>query len=310
MSKSGKTLTIFLVLISILLLALSVIAVFYFHKESELRKLAEMNLEQSRATEAKLQAELKEAKKQQFLVEEKLKEADEAMNDLRAEKELADGVRDQIKEENATLKEALESETQAKEKIRQEVGEQLEAAKKRVAELESQVASEKKLRDEIESKLRSLEEQARQPGASAPSTVPVDSAPAGASGGELPSSELFSAPSTQSVPQSSRVDYNRRETLASSSPAIQLEKIFVGNAVASDIEGRILSVDKENDFIIFDLGKKDGVDAGTVMSIYRDQNYLGDVKVSKVQSDMAAADFIPPFSSQKVRKNDIISIKK
>ena len=71
-----------------------------------------------------------------------------------------------------------------------------------------------------------------------------------------------------------------------------------------------MSVDKENDFLIFNLGEKDGVSQGVVMSVYRGSDYLGDVRVSRVQLEMAAADFIPPFSSQKVRKNDQVVLKK
>ena len=81
-------------------------------------------------------------------------------------------------------------------------------------------------------------------------------------------------------------------------------------AAAEASQGRVLSVDKENDFLIFNLGEKDGVKPGFLMSIYRGEDYLGDVKVSRVQSEMSAADFVPPFSSQKVRKNDQVVAKK
>ena len=58
------------------------------------------------------------------------------------------------------------------------------------------------------------------------------------------------------------------------------------------------------EFIIFNLGDKDGVEIGQMMSVYRGKDYLGDVKVTRVQPEMAAADFIPPFSSRQVRRGD------
>jgi hypothetical protein len=67
-----------------------------------------------------------------------------------------------------------------------------------------------------------------------------------------------------------------------------------------------LSVDKETEFLIFDLGAKSGVKQGDVMSVMRGDNYLGDIKVSRVQDEMSAADLIPPFSSRMVRKNDSV----
>jgi hypothetical protein len=42
------------------------------------------------------------------------------------------------------------------------------------------------------------------------------------------------------------------------------------------------------------------------MSVYRGDEYLGDVRVSRVQEELSAADLIPPFSSRKVRKNDSV----
>ena len=37
------------------------------------------------------------------------------------------------------------------------------------------------------------------------------------------------------------------------------------------------------------------------------KNYLGDIKVTRLQDEMSAADLLPPFSSQTVRKNDQVT---
>ena len=58
MNNSGKTLTIFLVVIAVLLVSLTAIAVFFFLQEVELRKSAEYNLEQIRIAEIKLQEDI------------------------------------------------------------------------------------------------------------------------------------------------------------------------------------------------------------------------------------------------------------
>ena len=320
MNNRGKTITIFLVLISVLLLSLTVIAMFFFQKESELRKLAELNLEQSKATEAKLQAEIKEVKKEKFILEEKLKESEAKISDLQSDLELAEGVRDQIKEENASLKEALESESQAKEDLRTELSAKLEEAQEKVTVLKSALDSEKQQKTDLEEKLKTLEDMKSQqpsvPSESAappveptpkifndldlspqPQTIPVEPA--------LPPAEPTIPPAEDESPQNDSSSDGPRAGIG--------DEIPLGTIVVNqdqDREGKILSIDKENDFIIFDLGREDGIEMGTVMSIYRGSDYLGDVKVSKVQPDMAAADFIPPFSSQKVRKNDQIVVKK
>ena len=65
-----------------------------------------------------------------------------------------------------------------------------------------------------------------------------------------------------------------------------------------------MTVDTENQFVIVNLGQKDGIAEGTTLSIFREQEYVGDIKVTRVQPDMSAADFIPPLASQNISKND------
>ncbi len=290
MNRSGKTLTIILVVISILSLTLTVIAVFFFQKESELRKMAEDNLAQTKISEAKLQSDLKESKKQGFLLEEKVKEADEKINNLMDELELAEGVRDEIKAENETLKEALENESQSKEQIRQQLTEELNNAEEKVGSLEQELNTEKNLRTGLESQLEQLQNTLKSQ----------------ASQGSPSEGSTTDEPPSPDQPQSDETNGGTSDTQADRE-GVDLEKIIVAS---SDIpSGKVLSVDKENDFVIFNLGQRHGIVQGLVMSIYRDDNYLGDVKVSRVQDDMSAADFIPPFSSQNVRKNDQIVTK-
>ena len=40
-----------------------------------------------------------------------------------------------------------------------------------------------------------------------------------------------------------------------------------------------------------------------------DDKYLGDIKVTRLQPDMSAADFVPPFKHQLAQKNDTVIIK-
>ena len=292
MNKSGKTVTIILVVISILSLVLTVIAVFFFQKESEMRKAAEGSLAQSRLNEAKLQSELKDAKKEVFVLEEKAKEADEKINGLMDDLELAQGVRDELKGENDSLKEALETESQAKDDLRKRLTDEVNKAKEKVATLESSISNEKNVRADLERKIEELKIKSQ--AQSQPQTMAPKSSEPPKTSDNLPAEKPKSGDSSSSNTQAS-------------GQVVPLGKIVVG---AENITaGKVLSVDKENDFIVFNLGEKDGIVQGSVMSIYRDHSYLGDVKVSRVQPDMSAADFISPFSSQKVRKNDQVTTK-
>ena len=89
---------------------------------------------------------------------------------------------------------------------------------------------------------------------------------------------------------------------------VDLDRIVVTPDSAK--AGKVLNVDPETEFLIFDLGAKNGIKQGDIMSVNRGSAYLGDVRVTRVQEEMSAADFVPPFSSKKVRKNDQVVPKK
>ena len=63
-------------------------------------------------------------------------------------------------------------------------------------------------------------------------------------------------------------------------------------------KGHILSIDTDAEFVIFNLGLKQGVKPEDVLSVYRGDEYLGDIKATRVQDEMSAADLIPPLVQQ------------
>ncbi len=72
------------------------------------------------------------------------------------------------------------------------------------------------------------------------------------------------------------------------------------------VEGKILVLNKEYNFVVINLGSKDGVAMGQVFSVYRGNNYLGDIKVEKLHDSMAAAGFASEDIKGKVREGDRI----
>lgn len=75
------------------------------------------------------------------------------------------------------------------------------------------------------------------------------------------------------------------------------------------LEGKVLVVNKEYNFVVINLGSKDGVKMDQVFSIYRGNNNMGDVKVEKLHDSMAAAGFISEDTKNKVKEGDKV-IKK
>ncbi len=86
---------------------------------------------------------------------------------------------------------------------------------------------------------------------------------------------------------------------------MELDRIVVGQKS----KGKVLSIDKESEFIICNIGANQGVKIGDFLSVFKGDEYLGDVKVSRVQEEMSAADFVAPLSSRNVHKNDSVVLQ-
>ena len=93
-NKQGKTITIFIILILVLLVSSTCIGFFMYQKETQVRKDVEARLQEVTLQQTKTLAELKETKKQQDLLEDKNKEADKKINNLMDEIELNEGLRE------------------------------------------------------------------------------------------------------------------------------------------------------------------------------------------------------------------------
>ncbi|HOY09287.1 MAG TPA: hypothetical protein PLB05_04330 [Candidatus Omnitrophota bacterium] len=280
MNNSGKTLTIFLVIIAVLLVCFTGISVFFFIKEIDLRKSAEYNLEQLRVAEASLRADMKEAEKQIRLLEEKNKEANGRIEDLIEEKALEQELKEEVKREARLLKDELEKESKAKEDIRKELTVELESAQGRVAQMEKELGATQTRNKELETIRQDLENQV----------------------GDLKKqidalTQKLTIPGDGGIPDDG----------AAVQEGVDLEPIVINTGEAN--RGAVISVDKEADFIIVSLGEKNGIKKGMLLSVHRGEKYLGDVEVSRVLPEMSAADVVPPLRSEKVRKDDAVVVK-
>ncbi|MBF0387094.1 MAG: hypothetical protein HQL20_04475 [Candidatus Omnitrophica bacterium] len=281
-SKGSRTVLIFLVLIIVILVCGVAISLFLLQKETQSRMAVESSLEVSKERNARVEAALKESEKQVEVLKGKNKDADEKINNLMEELDLEAALRDEIKAENKKLKELIEAEGKSKVEMRQKLTAELDAVKAKLTALVAtsadnaqEAAALRKTANELQKKNAELEAKLKDVEEMA---------------GARPRSEILPVPGQ---PGDEKVD---------------LDRIVISPGAAK--EGRVLNVDSETEFLIFDLGSKNGIKQNDVMSIYRGKTFLGDVKVSRVQDDMAAADFIPPFSSRKVRKNDQVVPKR
>ncbi|MBF0504349.1 MAG: hypothetical protein HQL14_04515 [Candidatus Omnitrophica bacterium] len=283
-NKAGKTLSIFVVLIIILLVSSTSIGFYLYHKEEHWRKNAESDLEASRASELKLQAQVKDIQGKLGLALDKNKEADQKINSLLDERDLNEGLRNALKKENNELKEQMETLNKTKEKIRADLDDSgaklaqyqefLKAAQDKSKDLEARLGQLLETKKSMAAQIDELKAQMR----------PYDK--------RTPAEQI-----ANEVVSPARSGHDK----------LELDKIVVNPQEGT--KGHILSVDKDAQFVVFNLGQKQGVKPEDILSVYRGDEYLGDVKATRVQDEMSAADLIPPFSSGEVRKNDTVVLK-
>ncbi|MBU1999202.1 MAG: hypothetical protein ABIG46_01630 [Candidatus Omnitrophota bacterium] len=70
------------------------------------------------------------------------------------------------------------------------------------------------------------------------------------------------------------------------------------------IEGKVLVVNKEHNFVVINVGSKNNVELGDVFALQHNNQYLGDVKVEKVHDTMSAAGFLSNDIKDKVAEGD------
>ncbi len=282
-NKSGKALTVFIIVIMVLLASSTSIGFFLYNKELQLRQSTEGELDTSRESEAKGQAELKEVKKQLALVQDKNKEADEKINNLLDEMELNKGLRDELKKENTALKEQLDGFSKVKEKIKTD----LDDSNAKLKEYQDLLKAEQDKATQLQARVTELENTKK--------TMEA----------KIDEMKADMKPYNQRSPQ----DQVASEGLPPGAvrDKVELDKIVV--SPQDGVRGHIISIDKDTEFVICNLGFKQGVKSGDTLGVYRGEEYLGDVKVTRVQEEMSAADLVPPFSSRKVRKNDTVVLK-
>lgn len=283
MNNLGKIPSVLIILMLILLASSTAIGFFLYQKETQHSKDLTTQLEASQQQVDKLQADLTDTKKQVALLQDKNKEADNKINSLMDEIELKEGLSNELKKENASMKEALEAAKKERDKIHTD----LDEAAKKFQQTQDLLKVEQEKTKSLQDKYDQLQQAKK------------------------------TADTQLSDLKASMKPYNERtvqQQVASEAPSpsapkdkVELDKIVVNPQGGA--KGKILSVDKETEFVVCSLGTHQGVKFGDILSVYRGDEYLGDVKVSRVQDDMCAADFVPPFSSHKVRKNDTVVLK-
>ncbi len=97
------------------------------------------------------------------------------------------------------------------------------------------------------------------------------------------------------------------EELAAKLPQnIALEKIVI--KPASAITGKIIKVNKEYAFVVVNLGSQHNIKVGDVLSVYRNDEFIGNAQVEKGEEKMSAAAILPDWRNVEFKENDIVKM--
>ena len=105
----------------------------------------------------------------------------------------------------------------------------------------------------------------------------------------------------------------------SEKPTVELDKIVVTNdqsgagaamsvsaASGGPMNGQIVVINRDYDFVVMNLGKKQGLSIGQEFQIVRGEQVLGRVKVEKIYDELSAAAILPDSHKDSIREGDTV----
>ncbi len=246
-------------------------------------------LQKEKATNVTLQKELDEVKLKQKVIEKnledskkllaesdkKLKETQLRIDALTSELEVEKGAKD----EALKMLDQLKSDLTKQNELKTGLETKLTQVRDSMRELEKQVGELTGKKEELEKKIQELETVTQQAQAQAQNK-----------GVEL--GTIVVGPE----------DYAKAAAALKEGEAVQ--QPVVKKAKNSAQEGKVLVVNKDYNFVVINMGSKDGVNIGDVFSVYHGNKYLGDVKVEKIHDSMSAAELLSPDIKNKIKEGD------
>lgn len=94
---------------------------------------------------------------------------------------------------------------------------------------------------------------------------------------------------------------------ADSSSAVQLERVVVSDVSTPALQGRVVSVHRDWNFVVIDLGW-DAVRIGDTVSIFRNDQLLAKARIERVQEGVAAATLLPEWQTTEIHVNDLVRV--
>jgi len=88
---------------------------------------------------------------------------------------------------------------------------------------------------------------------------------------------------------------------------VELERIVVKQE--GELEGRVLVINKEYNFIVTDIGSDDQTALGDILTVFRDGKYVGEGQIEKIYDTMSAATIVKETKPGAIQINDKVVVR-
>jgi hypothetical protein len=281
MNRKGNTPIILLIVLILIFLALASGGFYLFQKERVHNLELQDSMEEIKTKQRITEAKLKESEKQVADLQQKLKDAktqiDTLSGTLNQEK--------QTRTETQAKLEQLSSDFELQKELRADLEKRLSQAQDDTRSVQAQLSELTSQKTELEAKVRELEVKTQ----------------------NIELGKIVVAPPETAVPVSAK---GKKQKSAPASKQQQQQQQQVkstkeaATAVSGGQEGKVLVINKDYNFVVINLGTRDGVEVGTPFSIFRGNKYIGDIKVEKVHDAMSAAGFVTDGLKDIVNEGD------
>lgn len=292
MADKAKLLLIVLIVLMVVSLGLAGVLFFSLQKEQTTRVALQEEL--NTVTAAKRSAELKieEGKKTISALEIKINANNSQIESLNKELE-----QQKTDNENALVEiKQLQGNLEQQKTLRSVLEEKVSTVQEDAKKLREEFRKLQSLRDVLESKIKDLEKSSEYVELGKIVVTPDSPSLFGAA---IP--ETIEQAPNAAVSEKTAADAGTKiQPAGSSKPTAEKG----GKVSSSGADGKVLVVNRDYNFVVINLGSKDGVNIGNEFSIYHNDKDIGVVKVEKVHDSMAAAGFGSSDIKNKISEGD------
>jgi len=75
------------------------------------------------------------------------------------------------------------------------------------------------------------------------------------------------------------------------------------------MDGKILRVDKAGSLVEVNLGVANGIKRADILSVYRDNIFVGSIRADKIEEEKCVACILPGWRHAEFRENDAVKMR-